>query len=554
MDYYIFAALVLLVISLAALGSVFSARSSARRLKVRLEKQFGQIPEKEDLEFDSIARPWNYCTDKDPDLAVDDTTWNDLDMNEVFARINACQTSLGEELLYTLLHQPDLESTARRETLIRALEEEPELRLLLQMLLRKVGKRNYNGLIEFIGSPEVHQLKHPWGFRLLPWVPAVCLFLLPLHFELGIVCIVGAICCNIILGNLAKRRIEFELPAVQYFSSALWCCRKICGLRSKTLQESQNKMKQTLSLLRGLAGAASGSMQNKYAAGDIAMFGEYFRLISLQDIRSYNKLIRIISANKAACRSLCDQLAELDVAIAVLSFRKSLPFYSNPHFIQSMQLNLQDIYHPILNHAVPNSVAFTGDSLITGSNASGKSTFMKAVAVNGILAAALNTCAARVYQGPKALVLSSMAIRDNLSSGESYFIAEIKSLRRILEYAERKPCLCIIDEILKGTNTVERIAASCAVLRYLNRKNCLCLVASHDIELTRLLNDEYQNYHFSEQITDQGILFDYQIQEGPSNTKNAIKLLAYAGYEKEIIQNAEAMAGQFEATGKWDSV
>jgi len=280
-------------------------------------------------------------------------------------------------------------------------------------------------------------------------------------------------------------------------------------------------------------------------------FAEYASMVTLHDIRNYNKLVRLISANKELCREICDDVAELDAAIAILSFRKSLPFYSKPHYIQHMQLNLQELYHPLLQNAVANSVLFAGDSLITGSNASGKSTFIKAVAINGILAMTLNTCTARVYQAPKGLVISSMAMRDNLLAGDSYFVAEIKSLKRVLDCVKVTPCLCFIDEILKGTNTIERIAASTAVLRYLHKQNSICLVASHDSELTQILKNEFENYHFSEQITNNEIIFDYLIKPGPSKTTNAVKLLAYTNYDAKIIQDAEAMVLNFEETGNW---
>lgn len=98
--------------------------------------------------------------------------------------------------------------------------------------------------------------------------------------------------------------------------------------------------------------------------------------------------------------------------------------------------------------------------LLTGSNASGKSTFLKTVAVNAILSQSVNTCMAKKYEAPLFHVYSSMALRDNMDSGESYYIVEIKALRRILDAAEQEkiPVLCFVDEVLRGTNTVERIA------------------------------------------------------------------------------------------------
>lgn len=101
--------------------------------------------------------------------------------------------------------------------------------------------------------------------------------------------------------------------------------------------------------------------------------------------------------------------------------------------------------------------------------------------------------------------------------------------------------ICMIDEILRGTNTEERIAASTAILRYIVGKNCLAVVASHDIELTELLKADYQNYHFREKLHAKDVAFDYKLYEGASVSKNAIKLLEYVGFPQEIIINAREM-------------
>ena len=110
---------------------------------------------------------------------------------------------------------------------------------------------------------------------------------------------------------------------------------------------------------------------------------------------------------------------------------------------------------------------------------------------------------------------------------------------------------CYIDEILKGTNTIERIAASASVLEYLHDKNCLCMVASHDIELTSILKDKYDNYNFCEQITDDGIIFDYKLKQGASQTRNAIKLLDFMNFDSSIVGNAESRVDKFIATKAW---
>ena len=146
-----------------------------------------------------------------------------------------------------------------------------------------------------------------------------------------------------------------------------------------------------------------------------------------------------------------------------------------------------------------------------------------------------------------------MALRDNLEGGESYYIVEIKSLQRILEECKKdQPVLCIVDEVLRGTNTIERIAASSRILKYLQRPEVLPLAATHDIELSYILEDCYTNYHFEEEIIDHDVLFNYQLKKGRATTRNAIRLLEMIGYDKKIVTEAQQAAQKFEKTGVWE--
>ena len=154
--------------------------------------------------------------------------------------------------------------------------------------------------------------------------------------------------------------------------------------------------------------------------------------------------------------------------------------------------------------------------------------------------------------------MTSMALRDDLEGGESYYIVEIKSLKRILDVARQheedtgtNPVLCFVDEVLRGTNTVERIAASTKILQSLHRPGVLCFAATHDIELTELLAECYDNYHFEEEIEEGDILFNYVLRTGKAVSRNAIRLLGIIGYEEAIIEEAEGLASHFLNTGSW---
>ena len=147
-----------------------------------------------------------------------------------------------------------------------------------------------------------------------------------------------------------------------------------------------------------------------------------------------------------------------------------------------------------------------------------------------------------------------MALRDDLRAGDSYYIVEIKALKRIMDAADcdsRNPLLCFVDEVLRGTNTVERIAASTQIMERLSEKGIYCFAATHDIELTHLLEDKYDNYHFEEEVKDGDVLFSYHLLNGRAQTRNAIKLLKVIGFSDEITECAENRAQRFIRTGQW---
>ena len=215
----------------------------------------------------------------------------------------------------------------------------------------------------------------------------------------------------------------------------------------------------------------------------------------------------------------------------------------------------------MIQEPVKNSIRAERGVLLTGSNASGKSTFLKTVAVNAILSQTVYTCMADRWSSGYFRVYSSMALQDNLEGQESYYIVEIKSLKRILDETlsreegksgERAPVLCFVDEVLRGTNTVERIAASSQILNYMAGRQALCFAATHDIELTHILENYYDNYHFQEQVQDHDIQFDYKLYPGRASSRNAIKLLGLMGYEEDVIQAAERSAQQFLENGEWE--
>jgi DNA mismatch repair ATPase MutS len=264
----------------------------------------------------------------------------------------------------------------------------------------------------------------------------------------------------------------------------------------------------------------------------------------------------MVQENEAAILELFREIGFLDSVICIGYFRAALGFYCVPKLSTKREsvFSITDGFHPAIEKPVANSFAQNRGMIITGSNASGKSTFLKMTAINALLAQTIHTCAAHSYSGGYYRIYSSMALRDNLDGGESYYIVEIKALKRIVDEAAKSGAnriLCFVDEVLRGTNTVERIAASTQILEKLADNNVLCFAATHDIELTHLLENRYDNYHFEEDVRDGDVIFSYHLLEGRSQTRNAIKLLEIIGFSDDIINKANHMAKKFIESGEW---
>ncbi len=196
---------------------------------------------------------------------------------------------------------------------------------------------------------------------------------------------------------------------------------------------------------------------------------------------------------------------------------------------------------------MPNSIALAPPHgvLVTGSNMSGKSTFLRTVGVNAVLAQTINTCLARAYDAPVYQVRSCIGRADDLIAGKSYYLVEVESVLALVRASEgAEPHLFIFDELFRGTNAVERIAAAEAVLGALigDGKPHVVLAATHDGELVDLLRDSYVVCHFGDAVGPEGLVFDYRLTSGPATSRNAISLLKLNGAPETIVNRALARA------------
>lgn len=523
---------------------------SRRKLMRQVEESFGKIPAYDKKKF-YAENFWEAVQEKRPGPHIDDITWSDLAMDEVFQRINGCSSLFGDIALYLGLRQnKSNKAVYSRQGLLGCLEKNPKLREKIQFCLARIGRSRSIGMEVPVFYPQLLELKNKWlPYLMLLALPA-SLLLWPVF---GVTVAVGAFALLLIVNfnycAVIKSKNEGNISAMMYLSSAVQAGRQIAALLEPHAPEKAGELKQCLSAFSSLS-KYYGVLA--YSDGVIRAIGFDFSYALLLPIISYERIIHKLSRQSEQVEELTRLLGEVDGAAGVLSFRKSLPCWCEPCQTAEAKLEGKGIYHPLLASPVGNDGEFHRSVLLTGSNASGKSTFIKAVAINILFAQTINTCCAESFCCLPGMVASSMAVADDVIEGDSYFIAEIKSLRRLIQRAQKNEFFYFfIDEILKGTNTAERIGASAAVLEYLSARNGMVFTATHDTELPVMLKNKMDNYHFTETVSQGQVLFDYILRSGPATSRNALLLLETMGFPQEIVQEANANVRHWEDTGDW---
>ncbi len=550
---------ILVIIFCLVIMSLWNEYSLTKKIKLRLMKEWGDVPEEEYTAEKMTSLKAYYQSIMDPNLDIDDITWNDIDMDEIFMLMNNTQCSVGEEYLYALLRKPSYsnEELQERNRLIKFFSENEETRITLQTKLRQIGKITRISVYEYINRLRDQKAKSNIGHYLMLVGLFASIGLIFIKPGLGGICTVFFVVNNIIQYYKEKAQIENYLIVVAFIFRLLDGSKEIVKLNIDEIQSYTDCIKQDSDKFNKYRRSAV-LLTPKKASGSLAdLILDYIRMFTHIDLIMYNSMLSFLQTNKDTLNRIFMNIGIIDSMIAGASFRDYIDYYCEPELMKKAEpfIKVSDLYHPLIESPVVNSISEERSVLLTGSNASGKSTFIKTLAINAILVQTIFTSVSKSYSGSFFKVFSSMALRDNILTKESYYIVEIKSLKRILDQVnEEIPTLCFIDEVLRGTNTLERIAASSRILSSLARKNTLVFAATHDIELTHILKNDYSNYHFQERIEEDNIIFDYKLYQGKAISKNAIKLLNMLGYPKNIIRSAEDAAEEFLEKGEWSMV
>ncbi|MBW2700216.1 MAG: hypothetical protein JRF33_05305 [Deltaproteobacteria bacterium] len=468
-------------------------------------------------------------------FSLDSRTRSDLDIDLVFGSIDHATSSPGSQYLYQALVTPGLcaEANPIPESLVELFEADAEVREKAQIELLALDDDTSFSLPKLILE---NLPKPPLS---IAWV-RLCSIILPLLIVVAVfepiiwAAVPVMFFVNLLIHYKYEEVFGYEIDVLASLGRLVRSSANLYELLGQDFPSDDElvvSIKKCLPLVRKCT---------YVQLRDPTYLLDYLNILTLRKVHAYGSLRGQISSRQKHLRVLFRAIGLIDTCISIASYRRSRRVWCKPEFVDTpCRIHAENLLHPALAHPVGNSFEIRESSiLITGSNMSGKTTFLKTVALNAILAQTINTSIASKYEACPFYIKSSIDIADDIESGKSLFAAELDVIQELVGCStSQNNCLFIVDELFRGTNPVERVAAASAVVQYLAKSN-LVLVATHDLAIGTLLGSDFDRYHFSEHYQDGDILFDYCLKPGICKTTNAIELLSRGDFPDELVAQA----------------
>jgi len=490
---------------------------------------------------------------------------SDLDVfgpASLFEQLNTTQTPGGAAVLARWLGEPTgPEAILARQRAVQELAPLGELReeMALAGMRASEGERDAGPFLEWAGGGSELHGKRGWLVALSLVLVAVTMTLLALSWVVEASWTQGwlAGCAlQIVLLIALRPRLEPILAPVCVKQSPLGTYHGLMALI-----EQQSFADQRL-----------GELQSDLReAGDAAASAQMMRLDKLVGLAAvrHNALVHIVAdvfllwdvwcawlldrwraEQGARVASWLATLSEMEALASLATYAHEHPSHAWPQVDESSpQLRARDLGHPLIpaDQRVTNDATLDGDTpalMVTGSNMSGKSTMLRSLGVNVVLAqAGAPVCAASLAMSPLR-VCTSIRVDDALDQGASRFYMEVRRLKSVVD-ALGKPgptVLFLLDEVLHGTNSRERNVGAKAVVRHLVARGAIGAVSSHDlglVQLEELTDGRVKNVHFEDHLEDDAMCFDYRMKPGPVGTSNALRLMRQLGIDVDGLAESD---------------
>ena len=496
-----------------------------------------------DRNFHQIATYHSLQSQNTPLNSLDDRTWEDMNMNEVFAEADRGISPIGQQYLYSLFHAPKKSEPEllNFDRLTKLFSADQSIREKFQQFFKNLDvSESYYLPHYFLDELEPSQGWH----KFVPVLSVISILTVSLvyFFPPTIFLLILIIPLNTIVHYYFQQKMNISLQSLRSLKLMIYAGKNIAAFKNETIDEYSQDLPKHLAKLKKLERRLKPVIFDKSNYDELSKgILQLMSVVTLFEVTAFILTLEMIRQTQDDLHKVFITIGYLEAAISIASLRQGIPYFSTPYFSEPKKsLTVEELYHPLIKNPVANNLKIDGHSLlITGSNMSGKTTFLRTLGVNAIMAQTVYTTFAKSYQAPFLNVKSVIGRADNLLEGKSYYLAEVEAVNELVKLADKdEQHLFIVDELLRGTNTTERIAAGKAVLEYLNQKNHLALAATHDKDLSQLLGNSFEYYYFQECIENNELSFDYKIRNGVTTTRNAIALLDIFGYPKVLVKNA----------------
>jgi DNA mismatch repair ATPase MutS len=503
-------------------------------------------PKSEPFHFEGIESFAEVVHDQ-PFHRLTEQTLNDIDFQNLFRFLDRTTGKVGQQFLYRKLMEPSGRTSDPSQPLITLLADDRELREAVQAELIRL---NHPDAYHIPALLQDQLLESPSWLRYLQLDILLVVVLLPVSFKFPVfsIALLLIFAFNLLLHYWNKTNSYPFIHSFPQLNTLVNVARVLIKMEKlpadKTVEASIHELRPFQRKLNLLNFDNKGGIKGEIE--QVVMYlVEMLKGFFLIEVFTLFRLTKELESRQKAIIALFNYVGHIDVCISVASLRASELKTCVPELKDGgEEMILKDIYHPLIESCVTNDLNIREKSiLITGSNMSGKSTFLRTLCINSVLAQTIYTCFGERFVSPVLKQYSSIRIDDDLFEGKSYYFEEVRIMGTLIAEVETPfQNLFILDEVFKGTNTVERIASAKAILSYLNRKNNIAIVATHDIELSDMLKEEYELYHFTETIEEEELTFDHKIKPGQLKTRNAIRLLELSNYPAAIISEAKEIS------------
>ncbi|TGK11222.1 MutS-related protein [Leptospira stimsonii] len=387
--------------------------------------------------------------------------------------------------------------------------------------------------------------RYPWLSKIYKPVTIFVLSLIPANVLLGVPFPASVLFLNLILFGL-YRSLSLEVFQQYYsLSGSIQGLQKILiYLKGLKIQDRNGKFLLQETSKEELRSAFEDldRILKRVALTEAPLLHLILNNLFLYDLWILQRISKWRKKHSLLLERSVEDLIVFDSLVSFANLKWMFPDYCFPNILpdnSSVSISGKDIYHPLIpfDSKVPNvldSVKEADVVLITGSNMSGKTTYLRTIGVASILALAGAPAPASEFALPVLFIHTNMRNEDNLEEGISFFYAEVRRLSEIVRKIKdpNRPHLVLLDEILKGTNTRERSLACKGILKELKKNRVMGLVTSHDLELAKVEGVILK--HFQEEILDGTMHFDYKIRDGLVETSNALRILIQEGMDLDF--------------------